>query len=163
MVAWTVSTIEDTGWLVTLVTELKIMVAWTVSTIETRVAQTVNTCEKANNMVAWTVSTIKNWVAQTVNTREKATNTVAWIVSTIENRVAPTGNTRERTTPVEKQFLTMKNSGNRMSPTVSKGKQQNMTIQHVTWHYKTDLWTAHNNPNKIMLTPLRELLRMVAM
>ena len=176
--AWTVSTVENTGWLKQFSPKKKLrtwwlaqivntrekannMVAWTVSTIENRVAQTVNThertknngglnsstidnrvaqtvntCEKANNMVAWTVSTIKNWVAKTVNTREKATNMVAWIVSTIENRVDPTVNTHERTTPVEEQILTMKNSGNRMSPTVSEWKQQNMTIQPLTWHTK---------------------------
>ena len=50
----------------------------------------------------------------------------------IKYRVAQTVNTHERTTPVEEQILIMKNTGNRMSPTVSKGKQQNMTIQHVT-------------------------------
>ena len=110
-------------------------------------AACVNTCEKANNMVAWTVSTVRNWVAQTVNTREKATNMVAWIFSTTETRVAPTVKTREITTPAEEQILTMKNTGNRMSPTVSKGKQQHDdTTRNMT--YKTDFWTAHNNPNK---------------
>ena len=49
------------------------MVAWTVSTIENRVAQTVNTCGKANNIVAWTVGTIENRVAQTVNNHERTT------------------------------------------------------------------------------------------
>ena len=138
MVAWTVSTVENrVAKTVNTHDRTKNNGGLNSSTIDNRVAQTVNTCEKANNMVAWTVSTVKNLVAQTVNTREKATNMVAWIFSTIENRVAPTVNTREITTPVEEQILTMKNTGNRMSPTVSKGKQQNkLTIQHVTWHTK---------------------------
>ena len=73
--------------------------------------------------MAWTVSTIDHKVAQTVNTREKANNMVAWIVSIIENGVAPTANTRERTvtTPAEEQILTMKND-----PEVTKHWQQNV-------------------------------------
>ena len=112
------------------------MVAWTVSTIENRVAQTVNTHERTKNNGGLNSSTVDNRVAQTINTGEKATNMVAWIVSTIEKRVVPTVNTRERTTPVEEQILTMKNTGNRMSPTVSKAKRQNMKIQHIKWHTK---------------------------
>ena len=137
MVTWTVSIMENTGCLkqLTPIKELKIMVAWTVAPYTIGWLKPLTPVKKLRTWWLEQAHHKKNCVAQTVNTHEKATNMVAWI-STIENRVAPTVNTRERTTPVEEQILAKKNTGKRMSPTMSKGKQQNMTIHHVTWHTK---------------------------